>query len=248
MLLREAPERATTKTPGRLSRALLRMLMKQATVVASEPLSDRFALITLEGKALQDVTWVPGQKIQIAMGSAFVARTYTPMDWNTVAGRTRILAFTHGEGPGSAWVRNVRPGDVCDLFGPRSSLDVRQTTGPLAVFGDETSIGLAYALLRQDRTRSVMCHFEVGDREGASQLLEKLEIGPAALFERQGNGTHILEMEAALQAQVDDGATFALTGQAGTIQRLRQGLKRQEVPAARILTKAYWAPGKTGLD
>ena len=248
MLLREAPERATAKTPGRLSRALLRMLMKQATVVASEPLADDIRLITLDGKALEAVTWTPGQKIQIAMGSAFVARTYTPIDWDPAAGRSRIVAYAHGEGPGSAWVGNVRPGDAGDLFGPSHSLDVRQTSGPLAVFGDETAIGLAYALLRQDRARSVTCHFEVGDRESTSRLLEGLEIGPAVLFARQGNGTHILEMEGALQALVDAGATFVLAGQAGTIQRLRQSLKRQAVPAARILTKAYWAPGKTGLD
>ena len=39
-----------------------------------------------------------------------------------------------------------------------------------------------------------------------------------------------------------------LTGKAGTVQRLRQRLKRLAVPASRIATTAYWAPGKTGLD
>lgn len=41
------------------------------------------------------------------MGSAFVARTYTPIDWDPVAGRTRIRGYAHGDGPGSAWVRRV---------------------------------------------------------------------------------------------------------------------------------------------
>jgi hypothetical protein len=54
-------------------------------------IGDRFRLITLEGLALAGVTWTPGQKIQIAMGSAFVARTYTPIEWDAAAGRTRIL-------------------------------------------------------------------------------------------------------------------------------------------------------------
>ena len=59
---------------------------------------------------------------------------------------------------------------------------------------------------------------------------------------------HLEEMEAALPALAAAGATFVLTGKAGTIQRLRQELKRQAVPAERIVAKAYWAPGKTGLD
>jgi NADPH-dependent ferric siderophore reductase len=55
-------------------------------------------------------------------------------------------------------------------------------------------------------------------------------------------------MMAALPAQVAAGASFVLTGKAGTIQHVRQGLRQLAVPASRIVAKAYWAPGKTGLD
>ncbi len=236
------------RTPGRLGRTLLRLLMRRATIAQVEPLAAGFRLITLEGAALQGAAWTPGQKIQIAMGSAFVARTYTPVEWDAVAGRTRILGYAHGDGPGSAWVRGVAPGDECDLFGPRASLDVRHLTGLLAVFGDETSIGLAAALAHQDRNRSVACHFEVEDAKIAQQVLARLGIGDAALFARRGSDAHLGGMVAALPAFVAAGASFVLTGKAGTVQRLRQSLTRQSVPAARIATKAYWAPGKTGLD
>jgi len=47
--------------------------MKRAIVVATEQLADRFRLITIEGAALKGTAWTPGQKILIAMGSAFVA-------------------------------------------------------------------------------------------------------------------------------------------------------------------------------
>jgi NADPH-dependent ferric siderophore reductase len=243
----EAPERSGTRAPGRLSRALLRLLMKHATIVAAERPADGFRLITLEGRALRGVKWVPGQKLQVAMGSAFSARTYTPIDWDAAAGRTRILGWTHGEGPGSAWVRDVQPGEECDLFGPRASLDVRGMGGTLALFGDETSIGLARALAHGDGPRSLHCHFEVGDIASAGRVLAGLGID-AALVARRGDETHIAEMEAALPALAAGGASFVLTGKAGTIKRLRQGLKQLGVPAARLATKAYWAPGKTGLD
>lgn len=244
----DSPERPGTTAAGRLSRALLRMLMKRASVVTSEPVADGFRLITLEGAALKGVEWTAGQRIQIAMNSLFIARTYTPIEWSRAAGRTCIVAYAHGDGPGSAWVRSVQPGDECDIFGPRRSLDLRHINGPLAVFGDETSIGLAYALVRQDRSRSAVCYFEVGDRESAAQLVAQLQIETVTLFERRNDNGHVAEMEAALPPLVGAGRSFVLTGQAGTIQRLRQGLKRQAVPATRIVTKAYWAPGKTGLD
>jgi NADPH-dependent ferric siderophore reductase len=240
--------RSATRAPGRLNQALLRLLMRRATVVAAERLADRFRLITLEGPALEGVAWTAGQKIQIAMGSAFIARTYTPIEWNAAAGRACILGYEHGDGPGSRWVRGVEPGDECDIFGPRASLDARRMAGTLAVFGDETSIGLAYALTQQARTRSVACHFEVGDVESARQVTAQLGIGEASLIGKEDGDEHIEAMEAAVPAHVAAGASFVLTGKARTIQRLRQTLKRHAVPAANILSKAYWAPGKTGLD
>lgn len=248
MLTVDSPERPVAKAPGKIGQALIRLLMKRATVTATEPLAGPFRLITLEGPALEGVGWTPGQKIQIAMGSAFTARTYTPIEWNPVTGRACILGYVHGDGPGSAWVRGVAPGDVCDIFGPRSSLDASRMAGPLAVFGDETSIGLAHALAYQDRSRSVTGVFEVGDAESSCLVAEQLGLDRVALFSRVAGDAHLDEMEARLDGLAASGASFVLTGKAGTIQRLRQGLKRLGVPGSRIAAKAYWAPGKTGLD
>ncbi|WP_447727659.1 siderophore-interacting protein [Sphingomonas koreensis] len=248
MLATGSSERPAAAPPGRLSQTLLRLLMRQARIVATERLAERFKLITLEGPALAGVAWTPGQKIQIAMGSAFTARTYTPLEWNAAAGRACILGFEPGNGPGSAWVRNVEPGDACDLFGPRGSLDLRRTPRSAAVFGDETSIGLAYALAQLDPARSVTCLFEVTDAESVRQVLIQLGMREAKLFAKQDSDAHFEAMEAAIPALATAGAGFVLTGKATTVQRLRQSLKRYGVPAASILTKAYWAPGKTGLD
>jgi len=247
MSAERAPERRAG-VAGRVGTALVRLLTKRATVVASEKLSDGFRLITLEGPALAGVMWRPGQKVQIMMGSGLAARTYTPIEWNASAGRVCILGYAHGDGPGSAWVRRVGSGEACDIFGPRNSLDMRQLSGPLAVFGDETSIGLAYALAHRDRMRSVACHFEVGNVETVGQVAAQLGLPDAALFARRDDDAHLDEMTTALSGHAAAGAGFVLTGKAGTIQRLRQALRQQAIPANRIVTKAYWAPGKTGLD
>lgn len=236
------------KEPGRLSRAVARLWMKPATVIANERLADCFHLITLEGQALKDVTWRAGQKVQIAMGSAFVTRTYTPIEWNASAGRMCMLGYSHGDGPGSAWVRAASPGDACDIFGPRASLDVSGRSGALVIVGDETSIGLAYAVARQDATRLVTSCFEVEDAAAAQQVAASLDLKGVSLVARRADGAHIAALEALLPDGVAAGSSFVLTGKAATIQTLRQSLRQRSVPTTRLMTKAYWAPGKTGLD
>ncbi|KSB89073.1 hypothetical protein AS593_04035 [Caulobacter vibrioides] len=240
---------ARTDPPtGGLGRTLIRLMMRPAWIAACEPLGDRFRLVTLEGAALRGVSWTPGQKVQIAMGSAFVARTYTPMDWDAVQGRTRFLGYAHGEGPGSDWLRSLAPGAQCDVFGPRASLNATHLAGPLVVFGDETSMGLACALAAQDPTRSLACVFEVADLEAAEAVTARLGLSRAALFRKATDEAHLDTIGEALSSLAGAGASFVLTGRAAAIQKVRGELKRRAVAPRRILTKAYWAKGKAGLD
>jgi NADPH-dependent ferric siderophore reductase len=239
---------SATKVPDRLSKALLGLFMKRATVAAIEDVADRFRLVTLEGAALRGGTWKPGHKIQVAMGSAFVARTYTPVDWDADAGSTRILGYAHGDGPGSAWLCSLRVGDECDIFGPRNSLDFGRTTSPLAFFGDGTSVGLAHALTSSGRHAPVNCCFEVGDVGSSGEVLARLGLEGATLVAKRDDDAHVADMAAALGGPISASTVFVLTGKASTIQRLRRHLRREGLPATRILTKTYWAPGKQGLD
>jgi NADPH-dependent ferric siderophore reductase len=44
------------------------------------------------------------------------------------------------------------------------------------------------------------------------------------------------------------GGSVVLTGRALAVQQLRQHLKTLNIDRSRVMTKAYWAPGKMGLD
>lgn len=224
------------------------MLMKHAHVVQAEPVAEGFRLITLESPEFRGVQWVPGQKVQIAMGSAFVARTFTPIEWDAVAGRTRILGYAHGTGPGSAWVRECSSGEECDVFGPRASLDIGRINGICVMLGDETSIGLAHALERRSPDGRVRCLLEVTAMTPAHDVLTRLDLNGVELFERAKDDAHLQQMEQRLAALAADDVTFVLTGKASSIQRLRRALKVLGVPPSRLITKPYWAFGKTGLD
>lgn len=241
-----------TKAPGRLNRTLIRLIMTHARVVESRALGERYRLITLEGPDLLGVEWIAGTFVQIAMGSAFRARSYTPIDWDGAASRMRILGYVHGGdggSPSSVWLADVRPGDECDFFGPRRSLDVRHVAGPIALYGDETAIGLAHALIHENPSRRVICQFEADDAAAGGEAAAGLGIAAACTFHaRQAGDVHLAELEDSLAEGIAANAHFVLSGKVGTVQRLRQALRQRGVSASHILPKAYWAPGKAGLD
>lgn len=239
---------AALHQPGRLTKALTRMFLKRALVASVEQVGDGFHWITLESPAFEGVAWTLGQKIQIALGSAFKSRTYTPVEWDEAAGRTRILAYAHGVGPGSDWARTLRPGDECDVFGPRASLDMSRLSGPVLLFGDETSFGIASAMASQPYAETIQFAFEVNSAETSAQVLARFGLEAAYTLARRDDDSHLQEIERLLPALAQANATFVLTGKAPSLQRLHRSLKGLNVPAARLMTKAYWAPGKSGLD
>lgn len=230
---------------GTIEGALLRLFTKEARVAAARFLEERFRVVTLAGPALRDVTWSPGQKVQIALGG-WVQRTYTPMSWDASAGTTELLLFDHGEAPGATWARTLEVGDVCTLFGPRASLALADVPRPALVFGDETSIGLAHALRHTPGgTKDVDVVLEVDDRALVQKVLDALGLTGVTLVERRAGEAHLEDVASLVKRSL---AGAALTGKATSIQRLNRALRARGMTSRQLRTRAYWAPGKTGLD
>jgi ferric-chelate reductase (NADPH) len=229
-------------------RTLLRWLMRPARVAAVETLSPHFRLLHLEGEALRNIAWTVGQKVQVSMGSGLIARTYTPISWDADSGRTRMLTFAHGDGPGSRWASGLREDDICQFFGPRRSLDLSGLESPVVLFGDETSFGLAAALRDSPQADGAIHVFETSDVAESRPVLETIGLGEATLIERTADDAHLAAAEAEMLRLTASGASFVLTGKASSIQRISRALKAVGVVSSRVKTKAYWAQGKVGLD
>lgn len=232
--------------PRRVTRALLRWVMHPARVAAVETLSPHFRLIDLESEVLKDIAWLPGQKVQIAIGSGLSSRTYTPMSWDAGTGRMRLLAFLHGDGPGSCWAANLLQGESCQFLGPRSSLDFSGTDGAVMLFGDETSFGLGAALQRECMVAELV--FEVSDAAESRAVLAAIGLAQATVIKRGEGDAHLAAIGADLSRHVASGARFVLTGQAQSIQSVNKALKKSGVASSNVKSKAYWSPGKAGLD
>jgi NADPH-dependent ferric siderophore reductase len=182
------------------------------------------------------------------MGAGLSARTYTPMSWDAGKGTTRLLAFSHGDGPGSRWASGLREGDTCQFLGPRRSLDLAGLVAPVVLFGDETSFGLAASLRETLRAGDTLHMFEATDVAESRQVLDAVSLGEARLIARSADDAHVATVEAELLRLAANGAQFVLTGKASSIQRISRALKAAGVASSRIKAKAYWAPGKSGLD
>lgn len=243
-------ETTTKRRVGLLESAVLKLFTRNANVLSIEDIGRSFRLITLGGNALKDAKWTPGDKLQIQLGG-WVQRAYTPMEWDAEHGLTRILAYTHGDAPGSNWARALRTGEDCIVFGPRKSIDLTRLRHSDAVlFGDETSFGLAAARVNATLLRKTHLFFEASSMAESKAALAKLGLGDSIIHERTDNDAQQLalaeRMKTVLQAKPD--TRVVLSGKASSIQHVRQLLKRSSIGSNRFQTKAYWAPGKEGLE
>jgi NADPH-dependent ferric siderophore reductase len=222
--------------------------MRQTRVTNVAPIGADFRLIELEGDALKDISWRPGDKIQVAVGAGFMSRTYTPISWDKVNGRTQILAYLHGEGPGSDWARTTIEGQVCEFLGPRRSLDVSELDSPTLLFGDETSFGLAAAMRKANPEQHLAFAFEVSDLIGSREALRIVGVNNAELLGKDATDQHLNGVLTKLLHQASERARFVLLGKASSIQHATRALKAHGIESRRITAKAYWANGKAGLD
>jgi ferric-chelate reductase (NADPH) len=241
-------EKPTSQRGGLLERAVTRLLMRLAHVTEVTRLSENFRLIHFQGEALKECAWSPGDKVQMKLDGGLTTRTYTPIEWDGKAGTTCILAYCHGAGPGSEWCKHAAIGDQRQFFGPRKSMDLTGLHSPI-VFGDETSLGLALAMIRHGEPGAAPHFvFEVSDLDESASALDQLGLANAVLIKRRADNTHLHDISEAILSVAQRTSTFVLSGSAPSIQQVGRTLKSDGIEPRRIRTKVYWAPGKTGLD
>ena len=251
------PRTAQGGAPGLLGHALLKLVSQPASVASVRALSVRLRLVTLRSPAFRTLVAAPGDKLQLRVaGMSF--RTYTPLRLTGDADALDFVGCLHGGAtPAAKWLADARAGDACHVRGPRRSMDLAAIRQSTVFFGDETAIGLAAALCTLP-LGGLDTHFvlEVDDADDTRRALGALaglgldRLRQAQLVQRRVDGAHLDEVEEifARLAGADAFRHFVLAGHARSIQRLVRVLRHAGVAPARMLAKAYWAPGKVGLD
>ena len=224
--------------------------MARAQVDAVEVIADRYRLITLSSEKFNDAMIQPASKLRLNAGN-WEMRAYTPLSIDAGAGRIQIVAYLHGEGPGSIWARSAAPGDLTHMLGLQESLDLTELSQPAVFFGDETSFAAARTLQSHlapgNATRFV---FEVSSVVESEAVARRLQLRNAEFRIRQADDAHIPLVTMAIQRALVDVATshLVMTGNGRSIQAMRNSLRTGGAGVIDFHVKAYWAPGKTGLE
>ena len=220
----------------------LSFITRAARVTSTRDLGHGVRAIVLAGPGLRDISWTPGDKIQLLLPTRDV-RTYTPSRWEN--GELELIAFDHGDSPGSTWSRSAKVDDELRFVGPQRSL--KRPARPTVLFGDETSYGLAIAFAAAAR-EPLTSVFEVGS-EAQLQLVNELQIPRATCIVRSASDGHIGAIATALAdaMRADRRSELVLSGRAQSIQLVRDRLRTLGI-TSKPANKAYWSVGKVGLD
>ncbi|MCY1069336.1 siderophore-interacting protein [Nannocystis sp. RBIL2] len=230
-----------------LGDAVARLFFHEWTITAAREVSPHFRRIELTGEDLREAHGA-GDKVQVMIPGTG-PRTYTPFAPDRERGAVSLLVYLHGEEPGAQWGRAAAAGERVRVFGPRGSLPFSTLAPAVVLFGDETSFAAARALRELRGPEAPLSFvFEVTHADEAETVLAELDVGPRTLVRRGPD--HLLAVERQLRAALarHAGADLVLCGNARSIQSLRAALKASPAPHARQKVKAYWSPGKRGLD
>jgi NADPH-dependent ferric siderophore reductase len=233
-----------------LSSAVEKLLFHPVTITGVEAVGESFRLLTMQGVGFQSVKWIPGQTIQIFLGN-LTKRAYTPMSLDSDAGSACFLFYLHGKGPGSGWAASAKAGDICQVMRPKDSIDFTNFTEPALFFGDETSLASAQALhLCRRQTGVARYVFEVNSPAQTEAVLRRFGMSQASLVQKREDGSHLADVVLLMAEQTTRmrSPQWVFTGKAGSIQSVQKSLKQAGISLFGSKVKAYWSPGKTGLD
>ncbi|MEL6182297.1 MAG: siderophore-interacting protein, partial [Myxococcota bacterium] len=172
----------------KLRRRLVRM--RHAHVHSVADLSQHVRRVRLHGPELEGLTWLPGQKVKLAIPGG--KASYTPARVSPEQGWMEIIFHLHhGDGPMANWAAALQGGEAVDVFGPKKSMPTLQHDIDWAIFlGDETALGLAQALI-EGLPRGVAVHGAIELDAQDSDAPRQLEL-PLEPLARQGSYGDVL--------------------------------------------------------
>lgn len=224
-------------------------MMHSVSVVEIEYLQNQLKRVRFQGD-LQRTRFAPGKVIEFRINDTEF-RHYTPSLYDTEAGICEVLFYLHGCGPGSAWADHLRVGDRHKLMGPGGKMAFQPEAPFHFTFGDETALGLCLILQNaamQAGKRSDCILELAGDHfPWPEQLgLKGQWVSHSAYLPGEAALDKINHWEQTAGPAWSQCA-FYLSGQARSIQLVRDALRQRGISPKQIITLPYWAKGKKGL-
>ena len=213
--------------------------LNTATVQEVEALSPRVRRIRLSGPKMVGMSWTPGDKVKVEANGKLTS--YTPGRISDTEGWMDIIFHLHGNGRASQWAEAVEVGAQVKYLGPVKSVKPAKGTPDWALFiGDETTIGLAAALLEAlPDTVHTFGAIEVAEEDVPSVAGFSV---PLDAVTRDGlHGDALVSWLETQNLPTGKGMIW-LSGEALSVRALKRKLTTRIDPdLVTLKTKAYWS-------
>ena len=217
----------------------LRAFGNRVEVCETERLSPRLRRIRFTGQAVSEMSWSAGDKIKLRIADSAL-RSYTPARVDTSRGWMDVIVHLHGNGPAAAWAESLHQGDEAWFIGPKTSMRTvaRDFTWAL-FFGDETALGLAQALIEAHAGRvQIGGAIEIDPHD--IDAVQALGCPLTAVPRSTNHGDALLQWLANTPTPEGKGIVW-LSGEAGTVLRLRTALLERGLTKRQLRIKPYWS-------
>ncbi|WP_431036395.1 hypothetical protein ACQYWQ_20240 [Streptomyces sp. P6-2-1] len=229
--------------PAALGRLVEGRIGRSARVTSVRAPAPGFLEVEMDAEAPPG-GWHPGHEVQFRVtptqGRRYTVRSVSGPD----ARRIGLLAATAADGPGTDFLRRLRPGDRTTVLAGRHR-PLRERGARRLYTGDASALGTLDALAGGGSSPTVVVEVParaaawVAETRPAFHVLAAAPDPGAELLRR-------LERELREGAFTEvDGAV--LLGHAGTVQRARRTLLAAGLDRGACTVRAYWAEGKRGL-
>ncbi len=174
-------------------------------------------------------------------------RNYTVAYHDTKNGIFDIIFHIHGNGVGSKYIDTLQANDELFISPPRGKKLYEQNAEQQLFFGDETSLGVAFALLPllKKNNHQFQFYFELDEENKTIPELLKLE--NFTVFPKNNSFRNEKWVSDLPLFKTDEWntANFALVGNVKSVQVFRKVLK--DKTRGNIYSQGYWLEGKKGL-
>jgi NADPH-dependent ferric siderophore reductase len=174
-------------------------------------------------------------------------RNYSAAHHNVSDGILDIIFHIHDNGVGSRYIDRLQQENELRISIPRGKKMYDETIRQQFIFGDETSLGLAYSIfpILQKNKHQYQFYFELDDEN--QNIPELLGLENYTVFSKKNtfrNEQWISELPI-LNADEWKTSNYILTGNTKSVQTFRKVLKGKS--RGNIASQGYWLEGKKGL-
>lgn len=179
--------------------------------------------------------------------SSTAYRNYTVSYHDIEKGILEIIVHIHGNGVGSHYIDALKKGDELYVSNPRGHKAYDPKVKQYLIFGDETSLGLAYSFLSvlKKSGHQFQFYFELDEENENAPKLLRLE--NYTVFSKNGafRNEEWVNNLPVFQTTDFQATNFVLTGNVKSVQTFRKVLKNRIT--GKIFSQGYWLEGKKGL-